>query len=437
MHRILSLLKSQVVLSGFYKALSGFAMFFSISLLLDYLGESDFGIWILIFTLFQWILLMDFGLSSVLKTKIPQLTIIGDTDAINAYIIATYKAIVIIAILVFLFFFVVINFVDIKEILNIGHDQAFIYGLFILNIGFFCINFIINTHKSLFVSILKGKFSEQSIAVNQIVFLICVVIIQNFYTHLNSEDKLYAISIANGVASIFVNTIYTVYFFITEKYSLFKPVSKKLNFIREIYRLGFQYMLSQLAIVFLFSSDGYILAYFYSPQEIVPYEIITRYFQFPLLIVVAAMAPLWSLFTKHYFECDKKWLKKAFANFHKIFVGILIIICVFTIVSPYVIDIWIKEHIFISDFLLLSVATTTALRIYTFFYIYFFNGIGKMNIYLLIMFISVVIKIPLSYLFISTGSGITGVVLATSVFLLIWTICFPIQAKKYINAISK
>ena len=40
---------------------------------------------------YEWVLLMDFGLSSVLKTKIPELQHTGNTDLINAYVKSTYK----------------------------------------------------------------------------------------------------------------------------------------------------------------------------------------------------------------------------------------------------------------------------------------------------------------------------------------------------------
>ena len=72
MKRLLGLRQNQMVLSGFYKALSGIALFVSIPVLIKYLGNVEYGLWVLVSTLFQWVLLMDFGLSSVLKTKIPE-----------------------------------------------------------------------------------------------------------------------------------------------------------------------------------------------------------------------------------------------------------------------------------------------------------------------------------------------------------------------------
>jgi len=41
-----------------------------------------------------------------------------------------------------------------------------------------------------------------------------------------------------------------------------------------------KYMAIQVGGLLLFSSDNYILAYFFGPKEIVPYEVVSKYFQF-------------------------------------------------------------------------------------------------------------------------------------------------------------
>lgn len=432
MQRILALTKNHLVLSGFYKTLSGFAMLFSVALLLNLLGESDFGLWVLIFTLFQWILLMDFGLASVLKTKIPELTFTNDLQQINNYIKDTYISVCRLACIIFILFFILINVLNLTELLNINHDPGFVNRLFLLNIFFFCINFIANTHKSLYVAVLKGKYSEQSIALNQILFLAGTGVIFICCKNLDNETKLYIVSVTNGLISLLTNIAYTIFFFRTEPYSLSGNKKSNRNFFKEIYKMGGQYMLSQLAIVFLFSADGYILSYFYSPDEVVPYEIVTKYFQFPLMILIAAMAPLWSLFAKHYLEKDKTWLLNSFKKFNYFFAGIIVFVIVCMLLCPFVIKLWIGKGIDIPMLLIITAALTTVLRIHSFFYIYFFNGIGKMKNYLILLSISIIIKIPLSYMFINQNYGISSVLMASAVFLILWFIYFPIQAKKII-----
>ena len=67
---------NHLIMSGVYKGISGISLFISIRLLLDYLGNENYGLWVLVFTLFQLVLLMDFGIQSSLKTKIPVLILV-------------------------------------------------------------------------------------------------------------------------------------------------------------------------------------------------------------------------------------------------------------------------------------------------------------------------------------------------------------------------
>ena len=105
-------------MSGVYKGISGISLFISIRLLLDYLGNGNYGLWVLVFTLFQLVLLMDFGIQSSLKTKIPVLIHEEKFEQIKSYIKSTYKISVYIAIFIFLSFFLLSFLIDFKSIFN-------------------------------------------------------------------------------------------------------------------------------------------------------------------------------------------------------------------------------------------------------------------------------------------------------------------------------
>jgi O-antigen/teichoic acid export membrane protein len=437
MNQLRFLLNNHIFMSAFYKAISGLCLFISIPLLILYLGNTNFGVWILVFTLFQWILLMDFGLSSVLKTEIPKLQHTGNTQLVNAYIKSTYQICCYISLVMFLLSTVIFLTFDIQSLLNISFDRSFVVKLFLINIFFFCVNFVLNTHKALFISVHKGKFSEQSIAVNQVVFLLMLVIPLVFFPSLTAESKLYFISCINGLVCILINIIYTVYFFRTEKFTLFNTEKTPKKYLNSIYSLGFKYMIIQVGTLFLFSSDNYILAYFFGPKEIVPYEIVTKYFQFPLMILTAGMAPLWSLFANKYLENNKTWLKISFRKFNSYYPLLLLGIALCLLFANPIMKIWISNDFFAPHFLLTMVAILTSLRIFTTFYSYFFNGIGNLKSYLILLSLSVVLKIPLSYLFIRLNFGISSVVLSSITCLLIWCIVQPLEAYKIVSNIKK
>lgn len=429
---------NHLLMSGFYKGISGLALFTSIPLLIKYLDHDDYGIWVLVFTVFQWILVMDFGIQSTLKTKIPILFHNNQIDLIKSYIKVTYKYASYIAFCIFCLFIIYIYVIDVKEGLNIHfHTKPFIYKLFILNIFFFCINSVAGIHKSLYVAYLKGKYAEESLAVNQTGFLILLILIIYLFPDIDAENKLLLVSIINGLFCFIVNVVYTFRFFKLEKLNLSTKEKPPKDFVKEILKIGLKFMAIQLGMMLFFTVDNYIISNNFSPKDVVPYDTVNKIFQLPVMILFATLSPLWSMFAKDYVEKNYQNLLKSFRRFNLLFLGIVSFIIILAILCPIIISFWIKEKLEIPKYLIFYVATITALRIFTVFYFYFLNGIGKLNKFTVIIILSLVLKIPLTYLLIYLDFGINSVALSTMFILFIWVVLIPLECYSIINNLRK
>lgn len=421
------ILNNHIIMSGFYKGISGLSLFVSIRLLIDYLGEGNYGVWVLIFTLFQLVLLMDFGIQSTLKTKIPVFVHENKIEKLSSYISSTYKISLLIAAIIFLVFFIISKTTNLKDSFNItGLDYSEINFLFLLNVVFFCATFVANIHKSLYVAFLKGKFAEQSIAINQIVFLLLLIVLVSLPNKsLSNFDKILNITLLNGFVSFTTNIFYTYKFFYKEKIQLHFLNFKNQTDLKDIFLLGFKFMVIQIGFLFVFSTDSYIISNVFGPKEVVAYEVVGKLFQFPYLILFAALSPLWSIFAVHYLEKNKKKLLSDFKKFNQFFIGVCILMLILYFSTPFIVSIWIKENIEIPKYLILFTTLVTILKIYTSFYTFFLNGIGKLNFYITILIISLIIKIPLSYYFVDLGFGINSVLLSSLVIVSFWAILIP------------
>lgn len=432
------ILNNHIIMSGFYKGISGLSLFVSIRLLIDYLGEGNYGVWVLIFTLFQLVLLMDFGIQSSLKTKIPVLVHEEKFELIKSYIKTTYKISGYIAFFIFLSFVLLSLIIDLKSLFNIDfHSNLFVSFLFILNVFFFCINFVANIHKSLYVAYLKGKYSEESLAVNQIGLLVLFFLLISLFPKINATEKLIAISIINGLFTFLVNLFYTFRFFKMASLNLATKIKTGSEFLREILKLGFKYMVIQVCFALMFYSDNYIISSAFNPQSVSPYEIVSKLFQFPLMILFAAISPLWSMFAKNYVEKKKFALLNSFKKFNYYFVAISALVVIGIVISPFIISIWIKDALIIPSYLILLTGIVTLLRIYATFYSFFLNGIGNLNTYIYILIISVLLKIPLSYFFVDLGFGINSVVISTLILMLFWVVIIPYKCYALVNKLSE
>lgn len=431
---------NHIIMSGFYKGISGLSLFMSIPILIMYLGQKEYGVWVLVYSLFQVVLLMDFGVQSTLKTKIPILIAQEKKNELINYIKVNYLFSVLIAILIFVILTSIIYLLDLKSLLNINYfNLDFIRKLFVLNIFFFCISFVANIHKSLYVAFLRGKYAEASIAINQFGFLVLLFICVKAFPDISPESKLILVTILNGLFCFFINAVYTFIFFRSEKISFKSTKNLKDEHFSttEILNLGVKFMVVQIAVIIFFTIDNYIISSAFTPKEIAPFDVVNKFFQFPLMILFSAFMPLWSIFSKKYAEKDKKTLLGYFEKFNKSIVYIGLFIILFSFASPYVISLWIgTTSLTIPKNLILLTAITVFFRIIANYYSLFLNGVGKLNNYILIMIISLGIKIPLSYFFIDYGFGINSVIISSLIIIIIWSIVIPIESYKIVKKIN-
>jgi len=430
-------LENHLIMSGLYKAASGVSLFLSIRLLIDLLGLEEYGLWVLIFTIFQWVLIMDFGIQSSLKTKTPILLHEKKIDLLKSYIKTTYKISFLIGLTIFIGFFISTFLIDFTDVLNISfHSRSFINKLFLLNVFFFCINFVINIQKSLHVAFLKGKYAEQSLAVSQLGFLLLIFLIKLIFKNVDIETKLILVTIANGSVALIVNLIYTYTFFKNEKINLKTETKTPPGFISNLLKLGVKYMFIELGILIIFTSDNYIISNAFSTNKVTVYEVINKLFQFPFLILFAVLSPLWSMFAKNYIEKNKEALLDKFKKFNLFFGIVVLAVTVLSLTVPFVLSIWIKETIVYPKYLILLISILILLRIYVTFYTFFLNGIGKLNFYMGFIIVGVFVKIPLSYFFVDLGFDINSVVLSSILIMVLWVLFIPYKCYKIVNAID-
>ena len=133
---------SQLIYSLIFKFISMILVFLTTSLTFKYLGNTDYGIWVTIYSIISWVYLLDFGFSNVIKTKLP--TLLQDRQKeVNVLISTIYIGIGAISLLILLFFLILNLFVSFADFLNI--DIAFVNfnAILFLNLLQICIQYFI------------------------------------------------------------------------------------------------------------------------------------------------------------------------------------------------------------------------------------------------------------------------------------------------------
>lgn len=434
MLNLLGLLNNQIFLSAFYKGATGVFMFLTVSLLITFLGDSFYGIWVLIFSMFQWSLFFDFGITNVLKSKIPEFTVKKNQEAVNAYITVSYLLTVVLATLIFAVFFLLIKNTIITSFFNISLPEAFVSNLFLVNGIFFCLNIIFSVNKSLFVGVLKNHASEQAATVSQFFFLLAVGSLFLISKNESFETKIVWVTYINGLTTLCVNGFYTYLFFKKHPYKIISINNHEFKkTAREIISMGLRFMVIQFFMVVIFFSDPYLISHYLNTEDVSKYDIITKLYQFPLLIILSGMSSLWPVYAKYYHEKNYDWIRKSFHKFHKIMILIAMLILLLGLLSNTIIHFWIGKNNYIANSVIFSIVLMTFFRIFFSFYANFFNGIGRLKSQIYLMGGGAVLKIPLAIYLLKNGFGIASVLLTTSIFLFIWSIVLFLQTKSIIR----
>ena len=146
-------------------------------------------------------------------------------------------------------------------------------------------------------------------------------------------------------------------------------------------------------------------------EAVVEYNIAFKYMNMLVMGYTIIVTPLWSATTEAYTKGDLQWIMQAVRKLQRISLIIIIVGGIMLLLSNYIYRIWIGVNAIDIKF-----STTFMLYIYLIFkvlysnYGYILNGIGKLNLQIVMTAILAVTYIPLVYI-LGTWFGLTGVLI--------------------------
>jgi O-antigen/teichoic acid export membrane protein len=198
--------------------------------------------------------------------------------------------------------------------------------------------------------------------------------------------------------------------------------------------IGSKFFVIQLSLLILFSTDNIIISQLFSPAEVVPYEVARKYFSLLLHIFLIIATPYWSSFTDAYVKDDIDWIKNAVNRLLRIWCFIPLLLIIMYIFSDYFYFIWVGDNVKVPKIMSMLMASFVLLSTFNAIFTQFLNGVGKIQLQMYSALFSIVINIPLSIYFAKyTSLGVSGVILATCISLLVYVVLRPIQYWKIIN----
>lgn len=387
-------LYANIAASFLIKGWSAVVVLLLVPATLHCLGEYQNGIWLTISSLLLWIDNMDIGLGNGLRNKVAEYMAHDETERTRRLISSTFAMLTCIIIPVLLILLLLIAVSDPYGVLNAEPSKvSHLDQVLMVTVTLVCTSFIFKLIGNFYMGLQLPAVSNLLIALGQTLALVGTYVVLWSGSH-----SLMHIALVNTAAPLLVYLIaYPITFYY--KYPQLRPAFSLINLkeAKEVVNMGAQFFIMQISSVVLFMTSNLLISKLFSPSMVTPYQITYRYFSVLLVAFTVICMPFWNATTDAYERNDIEWIRQAARKLRLMTIGILVMMMVMVVISPWVYDIWIGD-ITIDFRMSIVMATYIFILIYSMRYSYFINGIGKLRLQLIFTVSAAIIFIPLAYL---------------------------------------
>jgi O-antigen/teichoic acid export membrane protein len=425
----------EVLYSILIQGFSVITGFLYVPLLLDYLTQEKYGIWLTLTSILGWFSFLDLGMGNGLRNKLTVALAMGDFGLGKKLVSTTYALLICIFCVVLFVFHLSNFFLNWNSILNTKTiDNSELYILTSIVFTFFILRFIFQIISVVYLADQKPS-SVKMIETSGSVFSFLIVLI---LTRVTLKGDLILLGTIISVIPVILFFVVTLVAF-NARYKKLKPSVKDIDFkvSKGILNLGTQFFFMQISFIIVFTTSNIFIAQFYGPEEVTVYNIAFKYFQIPIMIFSIFMSPLWSAVTDAYAKSDFAWLKKTL-KYSNILTALFSVGVIFMVlISNWVYKIWIGDKVLIPIGLTVSLGIYTIIDLFITPYSYFINGMGKLRMAVVFTFIEIIVYFMLIFLFGNLFKNSIGIVLSISLTMIMLAIVFSLQTYKLLNNNAK
>jgi len=406
-----------------------------VPLVLEYLDKTRYGIWMVLFSLTAYFRFMNIGLEQGLRNKLAESKARGEIEKIRYYVSTTYAAICGISISFFLIFLFANQFLDWTRILNTDiylKRELSILAIFIF--GSFSLTFMLKIVTTIAVADQRPSVLNLKNTLEKILKLIFILILIALV-----PSSLLVMGIGYSAIPVLVLLGYSIYFF-NKDYKILRPRIKYVDFhyLKDLMNLGIKFFIINIAVIVLFTTDNLIITQLFGPAQVTPYQIAHRYFAVPLMLFMLVVQPLWSAVTDAYTKKEFGWIKNVIKKLTNIWMIFSFGIIIMLLISPYIYKVWLGDKLSITFGLSMGWALFVIVEMNSSIFTYFVNGTGKISLSVYTAIFNIFFNIPASILLAKYANlGVKGVILATTISVLIGLIIRNIQYYKIISGKAK
>jgi O-antigen/teichoic acid export membrane protein len=402
LERLISVFKkssfiSNVVGSLFFKGGTLLIQVISIPLYINLLGIQDYGIWISLFSIVNFFTLLDIGLGNGLKLELTKALSTKDYLLANRLISSTYFFLVLIFSFILFLFFLSNFFINYDKFIfpNLNDPRLNLLVLIVF------VPFIFQNIFSVINSILSAKqlhrFTSGILFLNNLIGLVLIVLITKIVV--SKTDLVFYFFIIQSFLPPIIYFLSTFFFFKKHKVLIPRSSSVNLQSGYDLFNLGLKFLILQLVGVVIYQTNVFLIGYFFGPTEVTHFNVYFRLYFIVYTFFSLALSPISTYVTdlmmKRDFEKIIQYFKKAIL----LWTLCVIFLVVLSNFANRIIHHWIGDEIVFDKVLNNCVFLYFVVLSWNTIFLYFLNGLGKLNFQILICTISIFVFPFLIYYF--------------------------------------
>lgn len=388
-----TLLRKNILLSFLVKGWSALVQFLMVSLTLKCLGNYENGIWLTISAILLWIDNLDIGLGNGLRNKIAEYMAKDDALSARKAVSSTFFMLILLMIPIAIVLGTVIANVDLYSFLNV--DRSVVSNLsevFSVAVIIVCSTFIFKFIGNVYMGLQLPAINNIIVTSGQTLSFVVT-----FAVYLLGKGSLLMIAIINTLSPLLVYLIcYPITFLL--KYKELCPNIKCVNThtMKDLFDTGIKFFILQISSMLLFMSSNIIISKYYSPAMVTPYQVAYRYFCIIMLLFSIICMPYWSATTDAYQKGDRLWMMRADKTLNKILLYESLLAVIMVITSKWVYLLWVGSQVQVPFEMTALMAAYIMILVISIRYSYILNGVGVLNLQLLMTVGATVAYIALS-----------------------------------------
>lgn len=400
-----------------------------VPLTISYVSTSQYGVWLTISSVVNWLSFFDIGLGNGLRNKLASILSNNEFDEAKKYISTTYATLGIIASILFACIWIINPFINWNDVFNVPITVGeSLQPVLLIALGSFCLQFVAQLINTILTATHHSALAGFILFVGQVAALLAICLLKFWVP----GSLLIVVSVLTLVPIAVMILANGILFRTRLRHIAPSFQNIKFKYIKEIMNTGGQFFFVQIGALILLQMNNIIITKLIGPKAVTEFNVAYKLFSVISMVFVIIVTPYWSAFTTAYTKGDFTWMRTNITLMRKIWAALSLCSIFLLWLSPHLYRWWLGDKVVISNSLSLAITLYLIVFMWQTLHVYFLNGVGKIRLQLILVSIAGIVNLLLA-IYLGKQFGLPGIITANTIVFVILGTVFTIQTEYIIQ----